>query len=101
MIQTVIPDTGPLISLARIDRLDLLDGLNSQILITDAVEFGFMNGREDTPDLANIEDWIARGGNRLRHRIEVSWFCLKTRVPGRWISGACELHEHMVVRNGT
>ena len=66
MIETVIPDTGPIISLARIDRLDLLDGFDSQILVTDAVEFELMNGPEDAPDLASIKDWLTHGGNRIR-----------------------------------
>ena len=34
MIAVVMPDTGPLISLARIGRLDLIDRFKSQILIT-------------------------------------------------------------------
>ena len=66
MIELVIPDTGPLISLARIDRLDLVDRFNSQILITDAVEVELTDGPEDAPDVAVLKDWIARGGNRVR-----------------------------------
>lgn len=44
MIEVVIPDSGPLISLARINRLDLIDRFNSRILITDAVEIELMDG---------------------------------------------------------
>ena len=35
MISVVVPDTGPLISLGLVGRLDLIDRFNSQILITD------------------------------------------------------------------
>ena len=66
MIEVVIPDTGPLISLARIGRLDLIDRFRSQILITDAVEIELMDGPQDIPDLMVLKNWIARGGNRVR-----------------------------------
>ena len=66
MIAVVMPDTGPLISLARIGRLDLLDRFRSQILITDAVQVELMDGSQDGPDQATLTEWIARGGNRIR-----------------------------------
>ena len=66
MIAVVMPDTGPLISLARIGRLDLLDRFRSQILITDAVQVELMDGPQDGPDQITLTEWIARGGNRIR-----------------------------------
>jgi len=44
MIVVIIPDARSLISLARADRLDLLDRFNSQILITDAFKFEVLGG---------------------------------------------------------
>lgn len=66
MIAVAMPDTGPLISLARIGRLDLIDRFKSQILITDAVQVELMDGPQDAPDLAVLTEWIAKGENRIR-----------------------------------
>ena len=66
MIVVVMPDTGPLISLARIGRLDLLDRFGNQILITDSVQVELMDGPQDDPDRATLTEWIASGGNRIR-----------------------------------
>lgn len=66
MIAVVMPDTGPLISLARIGRLDLLDRFRSQILFTDAVQVELIDGPQDDPDRATLTEWIASGGTRIR-----------------------------------
>jgi len=75
MIAIVMPDTGPLISLARIGRLDLLDGFRSQILITDAVQIELMDGPRDAPDQVALSKWISSGGNRI-HVVETAYGAL-------------------------
>lgn len=37
MLDLVIPDTGPLITFALVDRLDLLDRFNCPIVVTDMI----------------------------------------------------------------
>ncbi|MCY3879042.1 MAG: hypothetical protein OXF74_07670 [Rhodobacteraceae bacterium] len=69
MIAVVLPDTGPLISLARVD---LLDRFNCQILITDAVKLELLEGPAHTPDQMPLAAWIAAGGNRIKV-IETDW----------------------------
>ena len=66
MISVVVPDTGPLISLGLVGRLDLVDRFNSQILITDAVRTELLEGRPSAPEREALAGWVAAGGNRLR-----------------------------------
>ena len=66
MISVVVPDTGPLISLGLVGRLDLIDRFNSQILITDAVKTELLERRPSAPEREVLAGWIAAGGNRLR-----------------------------------
>ena len=72
MITVVIPDAGPLISLARADRLDLLDRLNSQILITDAVKLEILGGRLRSADQDRLRRWMRSDHNRIRV-VETPW----------------------------
>ncbi len=87
MIVVVIPDAGPLISLARADRLDLLDRFACPILITDAVRLEILGGRLRTADQDRLRDWLATGGNRVRV-VETAWgaammeiFRLREKLP--------------------
>ncbi len=66
MIAVVMPDTGPLISLGLVRRLDLIDRFNSHILITDAVRIELLEGGPSAPERETLSEWIASGGNRLR-----------------------------------
>ncbi|MCY4261263.1 MAG: hypothetical protein OXC91_13500 [Rhodobacteraceae bacterium] len=66
MITVVIPDTGPLISLARADRLDLIDRFNSPILIADAVAMELLHGPPAAPDRTRLEAWLAQSSNRIQ-----------------------------------
>lgn len=66
MIRLVIPDSGPLISLARIDRLDLIDRFRCPILITDVVEMELLDGPEDSPDTPVLQGWLENRGNRIQ-----------------------------------
>jgi hypothetical protein len=66
MIRLVIPDSGPLISLARIGRLDLIDRFRCPILITDVVEMELLDGPPDAPDAPVFKDWLGGRGNRIQ-----------------------------------
>lgn len=66
MIKVLIPDSGPLISLAKINRLDILDRFKCPILITDVVEIEVTNGPDDLPDIPILKEWIKQGGNKLQ-----------------------------------
>ncbi|MYI68541.1 MAG: hypothetical protein F4103_07280 [Boseongicola sp. SB0673_bin_14] len=66
MISVVVPDTGPLISLGLVGRLDLIDRFKGQILITDAVRTELLDGRPSAPEREALAAWITAGGNRLR-----------------------------------
>lgn len=66
MISVVVSDTGPLISLVLVGRLDLIDRFDSQILIADAVRTELLEGRPSASERDALAAWIAAGGNRLR-----------------------------------
>ena len=66
MLRLVIPDSGPLISLVRIGRLDLVDRFRCPILITDVVEMELLDGPEDGPDKPVFQEWLGNRGNRIQ-----------------------------------
>ena len=66
MISVVLPDTGPLISFARIKRLDLFDRFKTQILITDAVHFEIMDEWNPSADKAEISSWMQSNRNKIQ-----------------------------------
>ncbi len=65
-LELAIPDSGPLISLGRIDRLDLLDRFNCPIVITDMVVGEVLQGMPGAPDARVFRDWFQQGGNRIQ-----------------------------------
>jgi predicted nucleic acid-binding protein len=65
MIRLLIPESGPLISLARVDRLDLIDRFDGQIILPDAVAIE-VTRRKELQDAKTISDWLSRGGNRVQ-----------------------------------
>ena len=65
-LELVIPDSGPLISLGRIERLDLLDRFNCPIVITDMVADEVLRGMPGAPDAAVFSAWFRHGGNRIQ-----------------------------------
>jgi hypothetical protein len=65
MIRLVIPDSGPLISLAKIDRLDLLERFKCQIIITDVVAMEVTDGPDDAKDVGLLRGWLANRGNQI------------------------------------
>ncbi len=68
-IRVVLPDSGPLISLACADALHLLLSFHEgvRIVLTDVVEFEATHRRDDLPDAQAIRQFI----ERHRDRIEV------------------------------
>ena len=66
-ITLVIVDTGPLISLAVIDRLDLLQWFGTPIFVTDAVMYECI-ALPESPGADRLRDWFERGGGN-QHRI--------------------------------
>ena len=64
-VDLIIPDSGPLISLAHANRLDLLEVFDRPVAILDIVHIECLR-KIDSPDHARLDDWFARHGNRLR-----------------------------------
>jgi hypothetical protein len=66
-IRVVLPDSGPLISLARASALDLLltfrEGI--RIVLTDVVEFEVTHRSDDFPDAAVIKQFISENRDRI------------------------------------
>lgn len=73
-IRIVIPDTGPLISLAKADALDALLTFDEtiRIVVTDFVEFEATRNRDNYPDAMAICDFLA--GNAGRIEIQQTMF---------------------------
>jgi hypothetical protein len=58
MLDLVIPDSGPLITLGLINRLDLLNRFNCAVLIADMVEYEIKRGPDTAPDKAAFIKWF-------------------------------------------
>ena len=66
MLDLVIPDSGPLITLGLINRLDLLNRFNCAVLIADMVEYEIKRGPDAAPDKAAFIKWFDNRGNRVQ-----------------------------------
>lgn len=66
MLDLVIPDSGPLITLGSIDRLDLINRFKCGILIADMVGYEIMRGPDTAPDKAVFLKWFEGRGNRVQ-----------------------------------
>jgi hypothetical protein len=66
-IRVVLPDAGPLISLACADALDLLLSFHpsARIVLTDVVEFEATHRNDDLPDAEAIKQFIERNRDRI------------------------------------
>jgi hypothetical protein len=62
-VAVIIPDASPVITLARIDRLDLFEMFTASIRIVDQVQYE-VTRRANDPD-GKIAAWLARMGNRI------------------------------------
>ncbi len=78
--EIVIPDSGPLISLGRIDRLDLLDRFRCSILITDMVAEELLRGTPGAPDRHVFKKWFEARGNQVQ-AVETSIGLLWRSIP--------------------
>ncbi len=54
----IVPDAGPLISLAKIDGLPILLRLGLPIYVVDQVSFEVTREKDRLPDARRIEEWI-------------------------------------------
>lgn len=79
-LEIVIPDSGPLMSLGRINRLDLLDRFACPILITDMVADEVLRGMPGAPDAVVFKDWFEHRGNQIQ-TVETSIGILLKAVP--------------------
>jgi hypothetical protein len=66
MLDPVIRDSGPLITLGSVDRLDLIDRFRSGILIADMVGYDIERGPDTAPDKAAFSKWFKGRGNRVQ-----------------------------------
>lgn len=66
MLELVVPDSGPLISLALLDRLDLLEKFTCAIVVTDMVQYEVERGGSEAPDRPVLERWFARQSNQVQ-----------------------------------
>jgi hypothetical protein len=62
-VAVIIPDASPVLTLARIDRLDLFETFSAPIQIVDQVHYEVTKPAND-PD-GKVAAWIKRMGNRI------------------------------------
>ena len=63
-IDIVIPDAGPIISLAHADRLDLLEVFDRPVIVLDVVRLECLRKPQST-DHERLSSWFERAGNRI------------------------------------
>lgn len=80
MLDLVVPDCGPLISLALLDRLDLLDRFTCAIVVTDMVRYELERGGEEAADRPIVEDWLTRRSNRIQS-VETTYGLMYRALP--------------------
>lgn len=66
MLDLVIPDTGPLITLGLVGRFDLLERFRCPILVTDMIHAEVTRGPDTAPDKVAFQRWFANRGNRIQ-----------------------------------
>lgn len=64
-VDLIIPDSGPLISLAYADRLDLIEVFDRPIIIADIAKLECLK-KPTAPDYPVLDRWFSRIGNRAR-----------------------------------
>src|SRR5476649_1283425 len=62
-VAVIIPDASPVITLARIDRLDLFETFTAPMQIVDQVRYEITRPAND-PD-GKVAAWLLRMGNRI------------------------------------
>lgn len=63
-VDLILPDAGPLISLAHADRLDLLAVFERPVVVMDVVRFECLR-KPDAPDHARLAAWFEDGEGRV------------------------------------
>jgi hypothetical protein len=63
-VDIVIPDAGPIISLAHADRLELIEIFACPIKVMDVVKHECLR-KEESPDHERLARWFHRTGNRI------------------------------------
>lgn len=66
MLEVVLPDTGPLISLGLLGRLDLIQRFNCAVLVADMAKYEVLGGDDVTPDRELIENWLGTKSNQIQ-----------------------------------
>ena len=66
-VTLIIADTSPLLSLAVIDRLDLLQSFGAPVYVTDVVKYECLR-YEDRPGADKLREWFNAGGGN-QHRV--------------------------------
>lgn len=64
-VNLIIPDAGPLISLAHAGRLDLLDVFKQPVAVLDVVRLECLK-KPDSPDHSAMRDWFKAKANAVR-----------------------------------
>lgn len=64
-VDLIIPDSGPLISLAHANRLDLVEVFDRPVAVLDVVKLECLKKRE-APDYEILKSWFDRSGNAVR-----------------------------------
>lgn len=64
-VDLIIPDSGPLISLAHANRLDLVEVFDLPVAVLDVVKLECLK-KPNSPDHERMADWFLRHSNRIR-----------------------------------
>lgn len=63
-VDIIIPDSGPIISLAHADRLDLIDVFTRPVQVMDVVKLECLR-KPESPDHQRLQDWFQRKDNSV------------------------------------
>ena len=65
-LELAIPDSGPLVSSGRMNRLNILDRFDCQVVIADMVASEVLRRIPGASDATIFRDWFRKGGNRIQ-----------------------------------
>jgi hypothetical protein len=77
-VGVVIPDASPVLTLARVDRLDLFNTFSTPIHIVDQVHYEITKSAND-PD-GRVAAWLRRMGNRITIEETLVGFGFRTKL---------------------
>ncbi len=84
-VSLIIPDAGPLISLAHAGRLDLIDVFNQPVAVLDVVRLECLR-KPASPDHLALLEWFDAGGNVV-HVVDTPFRALYQQALGDEASG--------------